>query len=72
VRRVHPGRTYSVTTMDLNVSFHRANADSPWLLIDRQCPIAGRGLMGVSGQVWDRDGRLLASGSAQLACAPLR
>jgi acyl-CoA thioesterase len=72
VRRVHPGRTYSVTTMDLGVSFHRANAESQWLLIDRHCPIAGRGLMGVSGQVWDRDGRLLATGNAQLCCALLR
>jgi hypothetical protein len=30
--------------------------------------VADRGLMGVSGKVWDSDGRLLATGSAQLCC----
>lgn len=28
------------------------------------------GLIGVSGNIWDTDGRLLATGSAQLCCVP--
>jgi acyl-CoA thioesterase len=39
-----------------------------WLLIDHECIVADHGLMGVSGRVWDTDGRLLATGSAQLCC----
>jgi acyl-CoA thioesterase len=41
---------------------------SEWLLIDHECPVAGDGLLGVSGRVWDASGRLLSTGGAQLCC----
>jgi acyl-CoA thioesterase len=50
--------------------FHDDPAGSEWLLVEHQCPAAGGGLMGTVGRVWSRDGRLLASGGAQLYCVP--
>jgi acyl-CoA thioesterase II len=70
--RPYPERGYAAVNLDASVWFHRYSPGCDWLLIDQECPIAGRGLMGVSGRVWDRDGRLLATGSAQLCCVPQR
>lgn len=70
--RIYPERGYTAVNLDISVWFHRFNPQCDWLLTEHECPIAGRGLMGVSGRVWDRDGRLLASGSAQLCCVPQR
>lgn len=66
------GAGYTAPNLDLSVSFHRSAAASEWLLIDHECPIADDGLLGVSGRVWGEDGRLLATGIAQLCCIPLR
>jgi acyl-CoA thioesterase II len=61
---------YLAPNLDTSVWFHRFSPASAWLLIDHACVVADRGLMGVSGSVWDSEGRLLATGSAQLCCIP--
>jgi acyl-CoA thioesterase len=65
------GADYIAPNLDIGVSFHRFATRSEWLLVDHECPVAEEGLLGVSGRVWDAEGRLLASGSAQLCCIPL-
>lgn len=64
------GADYIAPNLDIGVSFHQFAAQSEWLLVDHECPIATDGLLGVSGRVWDADCRLLATGSAQLCCIP--
>jgi acyl-CoA thioesterase II len=61
---------YVAPNLDTSVWFHQFNPQSEWLLIEHDCPIAKHGLMGVSGKVWDIDGKLLATGSAHLCCLP--
>jgi acyl-CoA thioesterase-2 len=63
---------YLAPNLDTSVWFHHFNPGCEWLLIDHECIVADHGLMGVSGRVWDTDGRLLATGSAQLCCIPNR
>lgn len=63
---------YLAPNLDTSAWFHHFNPACEWLLIDSECSVADRGLMGVSGNVWDTDGRLLATGSAQLCCIPGR
>jgi acyl-CoA thioesterase len=65
------GVDYTAPNLDISVCFHRFATESAWLLIDHQCPVADDGLLGVSGRVWDTNGRLLATGIAQLCCIPL-
>jgi acyl-CoA thioesterase len=64
------GRDYVAPNLDTSVWFHQASSDSEWLLVDHENPVAGDGLLGVGGRVWDEAGRLLASGGAQLCCIP--
>jgi acyl-CoA thioesterase II len=64
------GADYVAPNLDTNVSFHHLAPESDWLLIDHECPVAGEGLLGVQGRVWDARGSLLASGAAQLCCIP--
>jgi acyl-CoA thioesterase-2 len=61
---------YLAPNLDTSAWFHHLNSGCEWLLIDHECTVANHGLMGVSGKVWDTDGRLLATGSAQLCCIP--
>ncbi len=61
---------YLAPNLDTSVWLHRFNPACEWLLVDHQCTVAEHGLMGVNGTVWDTNGRLLASGSAQLCCVP--
>ena len=61
---------YLAPNLDTSAWFHNQSPDCEWLLIDHECSIAGHGLMGVNGSVWDTSGRLLARGSAQLCCVP--
>ena len=63
---------YLAPNLDTSAWFHCLSPSSDWLLIDHECTVAGRGLMGVSGKVWDTDGRLVATGAAQLCCVPNR
>ncbi|HEX7058662.1 MAG TPA: thioesterase family protein [Solirubrobacterales bacterium] len=64
------GADYVAPNLDTSVWFHRSTAESEWLLVDHECPVAEDGLLGVSGRIWNTEGRLLASGSAQLCCIP--
>lgn len=61
---------YLAPNLDTSVWFHHLNPACEWLLIDHECILAEHGLMATSGRVWDTDGRLLATGSAQLCCIP--
>jgi hypothetical protein len=66
----YKGADYVAPNLDTSVWFHQSTANSEWLLINHECPVAEDGLLGVSGRVWNADGHLLASGSAQLCCIP--
>ena len=66
------GWKYLAPNLDTSAWFHHCSPNCEWLLIDHECTVADHGLMGVSGKVWGSDGRLLATGSAQLCCVPNR
>ena len=66
----YKGADYTAPNLDIDVCFHQLATGREWLLVDHECPVAGDGLLGVNGRVWDSTGRLLASGSAQLCCIP--
>ena len=67
----HRGVDFVAPNLDTAVWFHQPATDSEWLLIDHGSPVAGDGLIGVNGRIWDIEGHLLASGGAQLYCIPL-
>ena len=56
-------------TVDLSVRFHRTT-DDEWLLSEAESPIATGGLAAATGRVWDRAGRLVASGEQTMLCRP--
>jgi len=62
--------TYIAPNLDTAVWFHQFSPSSEWLLIDQESVLGARGLLGVRGNVWDLDGRLLATGGSQLCCIP--
>ncbi len=66
----HRGADYVAPNLDTAVWFHQPMTDSEWLLVDHEAPVAGDGLIGVNGRIWDTQGRLLAGGGAQLYCIP--
>jgi acyl-CoA thioesterase II len=68
--RHHRSWEYLAPNLDTGVWFHHFSPHCEWLLIESECAVADSGLMGVGGRVWDMDGKLLASGSAQLCCIP--
>lgn len=68
--QLYRGRDYLAPNLDTSAWFHHFSPACEWLLIDHECTLADRGLMAVSGRVWDTEGRLLATGSAQLCCVP--
>jgi acyl-CoA thioesterase-2 len=70
VHRLHRDDTYLAPNLDTTVFFHRFSPHAEWLLIDEESPIGAHGLLAVNGRVWDPEGRLLASGAAQLCCIP--
>jgi acyl-CoA thioesterase-2 len=57
-------------SLDLRATFHRFDPDVDWFLTDGYSPMAEDGLIGSECRVWDRRGRLLASGEQQLMCRP--
>jgi len=71
VYRLHRDGAFVAPNLDTSVWFHDLRARPEWLLIDHECLVGAHGLLGVNGRVWDRDGRLLASGGAQLCCLPV-
>lgn len=66
----HRGVDFVAPNLDTAVWFHRPPAASGWLLVDHESPVAGGGLIGVSGRVWDEERNLVASGGAQLYSIP--
>jgi acyl-CoA thioesterase-2 len=68
----HPDAPFRAPNLDVTAWFHRAEPESEWLLADHESHVAEGGLMGTTGRVWSRAGRLLASGGAQLFCVPRR
>lgn len=68
--QLHRSWEYLAPNLDTSVWFHQFNPACEWLLIDHECILAEHGLMATSGRVWDTEGRLLATGSAQLCCIP--
>jgi acyl-CoA thioesterase len=66
----HPNAPFLAPNLDVSVWFHDAAPASDWLFVEHECRVAEGGLMGTTGRVWSRDGRLLASGGAQLLCVP--
>jgi len=66
-----PTRRYQGVNMDVVAWFHEPARGAEWLLCDYEA-LAGRdGLLVANGRVWSEDGRLLASGGAQLLCVPI-
>ncbi len=63
---------YLAPNLDTSAWLHHFNPGCEWLLVDSECAVADGGLMGVGGRIWDTDGSLLATGSAQLCCVPGR
>ena len=68
--RLHVEPAYIAPSLDISAWFHRAAADEEWLLSDHDCPVGDSGLLGMNGRIWTRNGRLLATGAAQLMCVP--
>jgi acyl-CoA thioesterase len=66
----HRGVDFVAPNLDTAVWFHRPRSESEWLLVDHHSPVAGDGLIGVSGRVWDTEGNLVAGGGAQLYSIP--
>ena len=66
----HPETAMIAPNLDLTVWFHDFDPASEWLLTDHDVPLARGGMMGTQGRVFSESRRLLASGGAQLLCAP--
>lgn len=68
--RPHRDAAFIAPSIECSVAFHALAPDEDWLLLEGVAPIAREGLISTQGRVWSRDRRLLASGGAQLLCAP--
>jgi acyl-CoA thioesterase-2 len=66
----HPNAAFRAPNLDVTTWFHRADPKGEWLLADHESHVAAGALMGTTARVWSREGRLLASGGAQLFCVP--
>ena len=64
------GREHGFTAPNLDVTawFHRSAPEEAWLLADHSGELAEAGLMGTHARIWAPDGKLLATGGAQLFC----
>jgi acyl-CoA thioesterase-2 len=65
---IDPPQAVAVT-IDLQVGFHRP-AEDEWLLVEAVSPIATAGLATATAKVWNRSGRLVASGGQTMLCRP--
>lgn len=71
--RFHVGdHGFVAPSIDIAVAFHRFEADEPWLLARAEASSAHAGIIGCAGDVWSREGALLATGTSQLLCRPVR
>jgi acyl-CoA thioesterase II len=69
-RLQHPEPHFRAPNLDVVAFFHAPIAHSEWLLCEQEAPIARSGLIATTARIFDRDGALVASGSAQLLCIP--
>ncbi|MGQ0840044.1 acyl-CoA thioesterase [Actinokineospora sp.] len=58
-------------SLDLNVQFHRTDADSEWLYAAGTSHIAADGLVAFRSDLWSQSGQLLSSGSGTGLCRKL-
>jgi acyl-CoA thioesterase II len=72
VQRLHVKHDYVAPSIDIAVAFHRFTPDEPWLLAHSESPSAHDGIVGGRGDVFSRDGALLATGISQMLCRPVR
>jgi acyl-CoA thioesterase len=71
VMRHHVGDVgYIAPSIDIQAAFHRFTPHEEWLLTRSDAPSAHGGIIGARGDVWSRDGALLATGSTQMLCRP--
>jgi acyl-CoA thioesterase-2 len=66
----HPKAKVRGPNLDVVAFFHQSAKDSEWLLCEQICQIGAGGLLGPSARIFSRDGKLVASGGAQLMCVP--
>lgn len=62
---------YLAPSLDLACWFHRPASHEPWLLARAHSQVASGGLVAGTTALWDRNGRLLASGGQQMLCRPV-
>jgi acyl-CoA thioesterase II len=67
----HSDAEYQAPNLDVTCWFHQPGHDSEFLLGEYECQTARAALMNATGRVWAEDGRLLATGGAQLLCVPI-
>lgn len=65
-----PEPAYQAPNLDVTAWFHQPAHDAEWLLAQHVSPVGSGGTMGTEARVWSRDGRIVASGGAQLVCLP--
>ena len=65
-----PEPKFQAPNLDVAAWFHTSPHDSEWIFAQHIGTIGHGGLMGTESRVWSRDGRLIASGGAQLVCLP--
>jgi acyl-CoA thioesterase II len=70
IRAHAPGTPFIAPSLDLSVQLHHHPADSPWLLAWGVAPVAHRGTIGCTTNVWTADGRLAAIGTGTCLCVP--
>jgi acyl-CoA thioesterase-2 len=58
-------------SLDLYVALHRTTK-SDWLFADGYSAVGEGGLLGWTGRLWDVERQLVASGTGQLLCRPMR
>ena len=71
--RAHdPDLAWMAPNLDFTAQFHRTEPAGEWLLADGVAAVATDGLIGYTSRIWSDRGTLLASGSGQLLCRPLK
>ena len=58
-------------SIDVQARFHALAPDEEWLLGEALSPAASDGLVGGTGAIWSRSGRLLATGGQQMLYRPI-
>ncbi|MBV8295537.1 MAG: thioesterase family protein, partial [Acidimicrobiia bacterium] len=71
--RAHdPDLAWMAPSLDFTAQFHRTEPAGAWLLAAGVAAVATDRLIGYTSRIWSDRGTLLASGSGQLLCRPLK